>query len=239
MRLFLAALVLCCAMPAIAQTAEPAASINPNQLARGRKLASLVLPPNVLESVLSDMAQKILWPVIDKVTPPAAREIATMTGLDEADLGAISTVKLDEAMDVVDPAFYQRQGLMNSTLQQGKLTIIKKLEPDVREEMAQAFAKERSVYEMDVIIAYFETWAATDAESRQVLVTSNPLFLAIIHKTLPKIIEAIPSILKKTYAAAANIPKARKIEDLKAVERTRFFTLIGVSPDTLGRKSKP
>ncbi len=215
------------------------APLDSTQLTKGRKLAALLMPPSALEAAIDGMAQKLLWPIVYKISPPAAREVAAMTGLDEADLGAVNSVKLDQALEIVDPAFYQRQEAMNSTLRQETLGLIKELAPGFREDMAQAFARGRSANEMDIIIQYFETWGDENTDSAKILLGTDPLFLPTMQKTLAKILEAMPSLLKKASAAATNLPKPRGIEDLTVAERAQFAALLGVSPDTLGRKSKP
>ncbi len=105
----------------------------------------------------------------------------------------------------------------------------------MREGMAEAFAGRYNATELDDIAAFLRTPAGSKFGSGFMELAVDPHYLGRMQSMMPKLIEAMPTIMKEPTAALAKLPKPKAYKDLSEADRTRLAELLGVDP----KKMKP
>ncbi|TRW14516.1 DUF2059 domain-containing protein [Glacieibacterium frigidum] len=221
--LVLTALLL--AAPAFAQ-----APADPARLAAATRIAAKLLPDGSYREMMRGSMDQIMNSITDQMMSMPLKDLVGMAGVDQAKLPAMGPGTIRQLMAILDPAFEQRNKIM-STVMMGEMTeIMTAMEPDMRAGMAEAYARRFDAAQLGEIERFFQgpTGAAFAAQSMQVY--TDPAVMTRMQAMMPKLMQAMPTIMKKVATATAGLPAPRKPADLSKAEKAKLEALIVAGP---------
>jgi hypothetical protein len=135
---------------------------------------------------------------VDDVAPPSA---------ESPPLGPqIARQSLRELMAKEDPYFRERMRITNRVMMDEMIPLIRRLEPDIREGVAAAYARRFTAEQLAELNAFFATPTGRAFASESMLIGMDPDILARIKKLGPEVVREMPRILEKVKAATAALP---------------------------------
>lgn len=228
------------AQPAFAQT-QPAAPVaaaaapapgpvDPALLAKARPIAGVILPDGSFAQIMGPMMRQVMGQMTDSMGKLPVKELARAGGLDPAAVDKMAPARLDDIMAILDPAYRERLRLMTETMFPALGRFMTQFEPDFREGMAEAFATRYDARELDEIAAFVRTPTGAKFGGGFMLLATDPHYLGRMQAMMPKLMQAMPTIMQGSIAAMEKLPKARKYADLSSAERARLAELLGTDP---------
>ncbi len=238
--LMLAVALSTVALPALAQTdaaTVPAAEVvlDPAKLAVSRKIAARLIPSGTLKRVMGTTMDSVMGSMFDSAMNMPVKDIARMTGMDEDKLSVMNEGTLRDVMAILDPSFKERARSGMTAMMSEMGTLMATMEPDMRDGMAEAYANQFSTGELADLDLFFSTPTGIAYAAKSLTLQTDPAFMKRMKTLVPKIMEAMPAIVKKAETATASLPKARTIAELSADERSQLAGLLGVKVSELGK----
>lgn len=234
------ALAVCALVGPLPARAQPVAAVQASPLdsallAKARPIAAAILPDGTMARLMGPMMQQLIGPMMDSMGKIPVRDLLKAGGMDPAQAETMKPATIDQIMAIVDPAYHQRISVMTETMFPALGKFMTQFEPDMREGMAEAFAGRYNAAELDSILAFMQTPAGAKFGAGFMELAADPHYLGRVQGMMPKLIEAMPTILKGSADALAKLPKPKSYKDLSAAERSRLAELLGVDP----KKMKP
>jgi len=217
-------------MVAPAETKQGLQPADPLLLAKARPIAAILLPDGVMTELMGASMQKMMGPVMDSVSKMPIRDMLQAGGVDPAEVEKLNAATIGDIMAILDPAFDKRMSVMTETMFPALGRFMSQFEPDMREGMAEAFAGRYTATELDEISGFLATPAGAKFGSGFMLLATDPHYMSRMQAIMPKMMEAMPSIMRESSAALAELPKPRKYDELSKAERARLADLLGVDP---------
>ena len=228
----LASIALMSAAPAVAQAPSvpaAAAPIEPARLAAAKTIAAKLLPAGTYRTMMDGTLTQMMSGMTDQMMDLPLRDIMGMTGQSEADLKKLGPATLKQVMAIVDPAFQQRTKILMDTMMPAIVDLMETMEPQVRDGLAEAYARRFSVAQLGELNRFFETPTGAQYAGQSMLVYTDPAVMSRMQAMTPELMKAMPGIIEKVKAASATLPPARTKEDLTAAEKKQLAALLGTS----------
>ena len=226
----------------IALVAQPptasAAPLDPASLAASRTLALKLIPPGTYQRMMSGSLKPMMGSMFDQMLDMPAKQLLASFGLPDADVAKLNSGTLRQIMAIIDPAFEQRMKITTSSMFDSMGNVFAKIEPDLREGMAEAYASRFTVAQLGELNAFFATPTGTAFAAQQLTIMQDPALTKRMQGMLPLILQQMPAAMKKVQADLAALPKPKTAADLTDADRQKLAALIGISPDKLKAKPK-
>ncbi|HEX5183516.1 MAG TPA: DUF2059 domain-containing protein [Allosphingosinicella sp.] len=212
MKILIAFAVAAAAVPALAQppaplAPQPAASppaptlVDPARLAVARQTVDYVWPLGTYQRMMSGpMLDGLMQPIFDMkladLVPPGTK------GVDPKDANAT----LGEMMSKGDPYFQERIRVGSRVLVTELGPVLAKIEPDLRDGLAHAYARRFTVEQLTEMNRFFATPAGQAYASESMLIMIDPDVIRNLIKSGPALAQAMPQIVAKIGEAEKQIP---------------------------------
>lgn len=242
MRAAVIAACLCAAPAAIAQTAPAAqasadpvpdtAPIDPARLEAATRTADFVFPAGTYARMMDRTLNGMMKPMMDSVGRIPLRDLAAMTGADEAQLARIGDGKLEEMMAILDPAYKVRMAIGMPAMFKAMQGMVAEFEPTMKGGLARAYARRFDAGQLAELNAFFTTPTGRVYAENSMLVFTDPEIMNTMQAMVPMMMKRMPAIVKSMEAEMARFPKRRKIEDLSPAERQKLDALLGTAEKT-------
>lgn len=220
-------------LPVTAHTAAPVESTTPlpapadtARMEKARVMAAVMFPDGTFEKMLGPMMDKMIQPMMDQMMELPVRDLAKIGGIDAQQLNGLNKASLREVSEILDPAFQERMSLTTRTMFTAMTPLFSEMEPEIREGMAEAFSIRYSNQELDQINAFLATPTGSRFGSGFMELASDPAYLKRMQTMMPRIIDAMPAIMKQVTEAVASLPPARTWKQLSKDEKTRLEELL-------------
>jgi hypothetical protein len=224
------ALALAMAVPAVAQ---PVATPSAEQLTLARSVAGRVLPAGSYQRMMRGTFDTMISTMTVQMLNVPLRQFAQAAGLSEAEVGQLGETTGRQVLAIVDPSFEERTQLGTKAMMNGMVDVMARMEPEMREGMAEACAARFSAAELKQIDGFFSTPSGSKFAGQQFTIMSDPAFARRMQGMMGTVTRALPDLIKRAQAATASLPKAKTMAQLTPDERARLAALLGVSPDKL------
>jgi len=226
MRTILVALALCLATPALAQAqADP-------KLEAATRIAAKILPDGTYARMMGDSMSGMVGQIMTQGFDVNIRRVAESLGADPDKLPK-SDATLRQVMTIMDPAFNRRMELMTTAMFKELGTLLSSEEPSMRAGLAEAYTNQFDAAQLAAIDAFLATPAGSAFAGKSMTIMLDPAVVKRMQTMMPKMVEAMPAVLKKSMDATAGLPKPREVKDLSAEERRRLADLLGLDPKKL------
>ena len=227
----LASAALTIAAPAVAQAppapAAAAAPIDPARLAAAKTVAAKLLPAGTYRAMMDGTLTQMMSGMTDQMMDLPLRDIMGMTGQSEADIKKLGPATLKQVMAIVDPAFQQRTRILMDTMMPAIVDLMETMEPQVRDGLAEAYARRFTVAQLGELNRFFETPTGAQYAGQSMLVYTDPAVMSRMQAMTPELMKAMPGIIEKVKIASAKLPAPRKKEELTKADKKRLAALLG------------
>lgn len=238
------AAVLVLALPVAAASAPAATSaaetnpapadgpIDPARLQAATKSVEHIFPKGTYARMMDRTLNGIMKPLLASMDKISLRDLAAMTGADEARLEAIGEAKVEEAMRILDPAYKERAAFGVPMMFKAMQGMIDEFEPVVKAGLARAYARRFDVQQLGELNTFFATPTGSAYAAESMLIYTDPEVMNTMQGMMPLMMKRMPKIVKQMEAATARFPKRRTMEELTLAERQTLNRLLGSGEDT-------
>jgi hypothetical protein len=212
-------------LPVLAQAA-PIAAVDPVRLKLAEQVANKLIPPGSYQKMMKNVADQMTSAMIEQMMGMDAAIIAKSAGADAKDVEGKS---LGELASSADPQFKERMDITMKVMfdEMGKL--MSAMEPTARAALAKVYARKYDERQLEDLNAFFATPSGS--------VFAGDFFATFIDKEMmgammgemPKLLEAMPAIMKKVEEATAHLPPTPKPEGM--IDTAMGDTNVGAKSD--------
>ena len=219
MRTIAFAALLAAAAPVFAQTSPApkptaAAQIDAERLKLARTAVNYVWPLGTYQRMMSgsmdQMMDSMMASMFDmKVGDMVPSSDKTMT--DEEKKVAQTTMR--EAILKKDPHFEERLRITNKVMMSEMGAFFDKVEPAVREGLANAYAKKFDAKQLTDLNTFFQTPTGKVYASESIMLFVDPEMMKAMVGAMPEMMKSMPAIMEKVKKATAHLPEPPKPAD--------------------------
>jgi hypothetical protein len=210
------------ATPAIAQTGATKAApapVDPVRLKLAEVTVLKLIPPGTYSKIMKDMMDTMAGGLVEQMMGMDASMIAGIAG-EEGSEGA-EAVKGKTMADIAaekDPAFKERMDITMKVMFSEMGNLMSEMEPVVRTALSSIYAKKYSAKELGDMNAFFATPSGATFAGNFMATFTDKEMMDASFGMMPKMLEAMPAIMKKVEAATAHLPPLAKTDEQMAVD---------------------
>jgi hypothetical protein len=216
------------AQTVVASSDTPTIAAAPSPLAAN--IAAKLFPDGTYRKMLGDSFSKMMSGMIDQMGNVPLGDLVKSYGVDADVAAKLDKATVNKIMAILDPAFKERMRLVMDGMFKGMIPLFEKMEPDLRAGLAESLAYRFTASELGELKTFFATPTGSRFAGQQMLLFMDPAVMGRMQAQMPKIMEAMPTLVGDAAKAAATLPKAKKYEDLTEAERNELAALLGVDP---------
>jgi hypothetical protein len=231
------------ATPAVAQDPTPATqpAPDPARLAAAKVTVDYIFPAGTYAKMFGGSFSQLMDQSMNSVTAMPMADLMRSTGLSQDRLAKLGKGTLADVMEIMDPAFKQRQKATMDAMMPVLSNMMASLEPSMREGLAAAYARYFTLDQLSDMNRFFATPSGTAYARNSMVLMMDPEVVSRTAKDMPKMIQGLmaqmPAIEKKVEAVTADLPKPKEYKDLTPEQRTKLAGLLGVDEKDLGKPS--
>jgi len=202
-----------------ATTAAPA-PVDPVRLKLAEQTVAKLIPPGTYQKMMKDVMDTMAGGMIDQMMGIDAATMAGMAGV-EADSEAAEAAKgktMAEIMAEMDPNFKERMDITMKVMFSEMGDLMSAMEPIVREALSKIYARKYSAQELADMNSFFATPSGAAFAGNFMATFADKEMMDASFGMIPKIMEAMPAIMKKVEAATAHLPAPPRPDSELAME---------------------
>lgn len=222
----LAGSALLAPLPAHAQT-ETVQAVEPARLEAARALVQKVVPDGAFAKLMNGMSNQMGSMIVAQMDAMPVGKIAEAAGADAQAVAKLDKVTISQINMIVDPHYRERTERTMKAMFASMAEIMNKMEPDIREALAHAYARRFTSAQLGEINAFVATPTGALFASSNMELATDPEYLKAAQKLAPALMQDMPAIIAKAQKATADLPKARSYADLTEAEKKKLQALLG------------
>jgi hypothetical protein len=209
--LLLTASPIAIASPVMAQTAavKPVATlVDPVRLKLAEQTVAKLIPPGTYKKIMKDMMDTMAGGIVEQMMGMDAAVIAGMAG-EEAGSETAKAVEGKSLGDLAaekDPQFKERMDITMKVMFAEMGDLMSEMEPVVRTAMSSIYARKYSAKELTDMNVFFATPSGASFAANFMSSFTDKEMIDASFGMMPKMMEAMPAIMKKVEAATAHLP---------------------------------
>lgn len=189
------------------------------------------------EGTYAQMMEESMAPMMDgligQIAGKPAAMLATLTGLDEYDLGKLDDAQLLKAANVLDPTADERNAAIGAVSVEMVTDVMNEIEPAYREGLTRAYATRFTSDELTDLDGFFSTKTGGRYAGESFLIYADPQVMSAMNAMMPAMMEMLPGMMERMSQIAEEFPAGRSYSQLSAAEQSEVAELLGVSQDDL------
>ena len=195
--------------PVFAQeVATEAAPVDPARLTLAQGIAGQLIPPGTYQKIMKDVSEQMASAMIDQMM---GMDAATMMGTAGGDAAEGTEGKsVGELAAAADPHFKERMDITMRVMFEEMGKMMNEMEPVARDALAKVYARRYSAQQLTDMKVFFATPSGSAFAADFMATFSDPEMMQAMMRQMPKIIEAMPEMMKKVEAATAHLPPLPK-----------------------------
>lgn len=219
--------------PAPAQTASAPTvasatpAIDPAHRAAAQAVVDKVFPPGTYRKMMTGTMDKMMSSMADRMLDIPISDLARMGGVPEDKLHKLSPATARQVMKIVDPAFDQRLHVTMEVMMPAMVDLMDVMEPDVRAGVVDAYASHFTTVELSELARFFATPVGGRYAAQSMLVYTDPAVMDRMGQMIPKMMAAMPDIMKRVKAASDSLPPPPKPGTLTKQQKADLVALLG------------
>ncbi|WP_427964099.1 DUF2059 domain-containing protein [Altererythrobacter sp.] len=214
--------------------ADPLTGEQEARLPAAKAVVGKIFPAGTYMKMMNDTMRPVMDSVMGQVSQMPPKSLIAMAGLPQEKVDSLGDGTLSELMQIMDPAYGQRQKIASGVMIDWMTRLMDQMEPSVRAGLTRAYAVRFSQSELSDLNAYFATPTGSKYASESMLIMTDRQVLAAMGEMMPAMMEMMPEMAKAMQERMAELPPPRETKDLSDEERARISELLGISPDRLG-----
>ena len=208
--------------------------LTPEQEARmpaARALIDRIMPEGTMAEVMAGTFDGLLGPMLAATSTDSASRLSEM--LSYADVADLSDDEAREALAIIDPAWEERYGLMVEAMESSVTAMMTRMEPVMRNVMAELYAIHFSDQQLADIDGFFATETGAYFARQSYLLVNDPRIMAALFEDPELLMGATFDMIAELETAQASLPATRLYADLTEEQRARLASLTGLSKEEL------
>ncbi|MCE2829861.1 MAG: hypothetical protein LW742_08930 [Sphingomonadales bacterium] len=195
--------------PVFAQeVATEVAPVDPARLTLAQGIAGQLIPPGTYQKIMKDVSEQMASAMIDQMM---GMDAATMMGTAGGDPAEGTEGKsVGELAAAADPHFKERMDITMRVMFEEMGKMMNEMEPVARDALAKVYARRYSAQQLTDMKGFFATPSGSVFAADFMATFSDPEMMQAMMGQMPKIIEAMPEMMKKVEAATAHLPPLPK-----------------------------
>ncbi len=226
MRALLFGAAIAFAAPALAE----APAVDQARLKVAASVAGRLLPDGTYQKLMGGSMNQMMQSMMGEGMNIPIRSLAQIGGLSDAQVKALGPGTIKEVSEILDPAFDQRMRVTMQVMMSSMGRFFTQFEPSLREGLAEALAVKFSEAQLKEIDGFYASPTGTAFAAQYMTIMAEPAVMSRIQAMMPKMMDAMPAIFEEAGKATAQLPKARKFQDLSDAEKERVAKLMGIDP---------
>jgi hypothetical protein len=201
-------------------TTTATAPVDPVRSKLAEQTVAKLIPPGTYQKIMKDVMDKMAGGMVDQMMALDAATMAGMAGV-EAGSEAAEAAKgktMAEIMAEMDPNFKERMEITTKVMFSEMGDLMSAIEPTVREALAKIYARKYSAQELADMNSFFATPSGAAFAGNFWATFTDKEMIDASMGMMPKVIEAMPAIMKKVEAATAHLPPPPKPDSESAME---------------------
>ena len=227
---FTAAMLIAVASPVAAQTVAATGATITIAPPAATEIADKLFPPGTYRKMLGESFGKMTSGMIDQMGEVPIAEFVKAAGVSPINAPKLDKATINQIMAIIDPAFKERTRLTTDGMFKGMIPLFEQMEPDLRAGLAESLTHRFTSSQLSELKTFFATPTGSSFASQQMLLFTDPAVMGKMQAQMPKIMQAMPTLIGDAIKATAGLPKPRKYADLTNAERNRLATLLGIDP---------
>lgn len=197
------------------------------------QMANVIMPEGTFALVMQDTMKPMMDAMMSGIASDPRLRLGALTGIDSADLVEMDDTQAQEALDIFDPEFSQRNEKMGTVVVEMVGEMFNAIEPAYREGYARALTTRFDEAEMNALLEFFETPVGGKFATASFSIQYDPQMLGVMEKMGPAMVEVMPDMMAGFAELEAEFAKERKFGELSEAERERAAALLGKSVSEL------
>ena len=212
--------------------AEP---LTPEQEARlplAREIVGRILPDGAMSEMMGSMFDGLLGPLAELGAEDSDGALANALGYSASELG-MDGAAAEAALEIVDPAWRDRDRLAAEMTQAMMGDMMTRMEPLMRNVMAELYAVYFDETELADINTFFSTESGANYARQSYRMASDPRIMAAVFAEPDLLFGPVMESAAAMEAAMAEVPAARGLADLNEAEVARLSELTGLEREDI------
>lgn len=190
------------------EVATEAAPVDPARLTLAQGIAGQLIPPGTYQKIMKDVSEQMASAMIDQMM---GMDAATMMGTAGGEAAEGTEGKsVGELAAAADPHFKERMDITMRVMFEEMGKMMNEMEPVARDALAKVYARRYSAQQLTDMKGFFATPSGSVFAADFMATFSDPEMMQAMMGQMPKIIEAMPEMMKKVEAATAHLPPLPK-----------------------------
>ena len=195
--------------PVAAQTAaaKPAPA-DPVRLKLAEQTVAKLIPPGTYKKIMKDMIDTMAGGMVDQMLGMDASAMAGIAGVEEgsAEAKSVEGKTMADIAAEKDPNFKERMDITMKVMFSEMGDLMGEMEPVVRTAMSSIYARKYSAKELTDMNTFFATPSGASFAGNFMASFTDKEMMDASFGMMPKMLEAMPAIMKKVEAATAHLP---------------------------------
>ena len=187
-------------------TAPVKTPIDPARLALAKVTVDAIWPMGTYERLMNDMMANMQDSIMGRMLDSTASDLGIET---ENDDGKTLRQRIAEK----DPHFEERMRITNQVMGDEMIRVFGKMEPKLREGLANAYARRFTVAELTEINRFFSSPAGASYARQSMELMTDKELMAEMMSAGPEFMKEMPAIIEKLKKATAHLPEPPKAEE--------------------------
>ncbi len=176
--------------------------VDPERLALAREIARAFWPDGTIKQMMTSMSG-VQSGMMSEMMNKTPKEFGVSEGEDNGKtLGELAREK--------DPYFEERLKITNRVMGEEVGKVMEAAEPEIREGMAQLYARRFTKAELGDVLAFFRTPSGKAYASQLMPMMSDPEFQKSMTGMATKMMQTMPAIIEKVKKATEHLPPPPK-----------------------------
>ena len=209
--------------------------LTPEQEARlplARELMRQVLPDGAMQEMIASTFDGVMSPLIVMANADATAALNGVLGYRSLELG-LDEAAAEEVLAITDPSWRERNEATNSAAQAMVLDTMTRMEPVMRNVMAELYAINFHDTQLADIAAFYATPSGEAFARQSYTMAGDPRIMAAMFSEPELIFGPMMEMPAALEEATASLPAVRSFADLSAEEKARLTELTGFSKEEL------
>jgi hypothetical protein len=200
------------AVPVIVPPAPPVAAkpADHEKLTIAREIARAVWPDGTVKTVMGSVTS-VRSNMMDEMMKTTPKDLGVAKGKG-------SDRSLGDLVRERDPYFEERTAITNRIMADEVGKLLTEMEPQLRESVAELYARKFSKTELVDIAAFFNTPSGKVYAGRLMPMMSDPEYLKSMSGFVPKFLQAMPRITERIKKETAQLPPPKDEDKPKSVD---------------------
>ncbi|MCE7796590.1 DUF2059 domain-containing protein [Sphingobium sufflavum] len=207
-----------------------ALAADPAHLAEARRTVDATFPVGTYRKMMGGNFTKMMEGMSSRMLDMPVRDLVAMGGMSAEETARMSDATMRQVMEILDPAFEQRNKAMFDTMIMAMADIMNDLEPEIRVALADAYAGRFTMAQLQDLNRFFATPTGKYYAENAMTLAMDPAFTDKIMKLTPRIMEAMPRIVKSAMAQTKGLPPRESYGTLSPADRERLGKLLSLPP---------